>query len=61
MQVTIKIARYTLLDLLYNRVTIFYTFFLLGVSLVIFNLDDNVSKGILSLVNIILLIDQGLM
>jgi len=56
MQVTIKIARYTLLDLLYNRVTLFYTLFLMGVSVVVFNLDDNVSKGILSLVNIILLI-----
>jgi Cu-processing system permease protein len=51
-----KIIKYVLLDLLRNRITIAYTLFLLIISLSVFNLEDNPSKGILSLLNLILII-----
>ena len=51
-----KIIKYVLLDLLRNRITIAYTLFLLVISLSVFSLEDNPSKGILSLLNLILII-----
>jgi Cu-processing system permease protein len=51
-----KIIKYVLLDLLRNRITLAYTLFLLVISLSVFNLEDNPSKGILSLLNLILII-----
>jgi len=51
-----KIIKYVLLDLLRNRITIAYTLFLLIISMSVFNLEDNPSKGILSLLNLILII-----
>jgi len=51
-----KIIKYVLIDLLRNRITIAYTLFLLVISLSVFNLEDNPSKGILSLLNLILII-----
>jgi Cu-processing system permease protein len=56
MKGTGKIIKYTLQDLLRSRVILSYTTFLLIVGFVVFNLDVNVTKGILSLVNIILLV-----
>lgn len=51
-----KIIKYTLQDLLRSRITLSYAAFLLIVGFVVFNLDVNVTKGILSLVNVILLV-----
>lgn len=49
-----KIIKYVFADILRNKIVIFYTVFLLGLSLAIFNLEDNSSKGLISLLNIIL-------
>lgn len=51
-----KIIKYVIADILRNKITIAYTVFLLAMSLSVFNLEDNASKGLLSLLNIILLI-----
>ncbi len=49
------IIKYVLLDLLKNRIVIAYTFFLLAMTLGIFNLDENASKGVMSLMNLVLI------
>jgi Cu-processing system permease protein len=51
-----KIIKYVLLDLLRNRIVIAYTLLLLVISMSVFNLEDNPSKGILSLLNLVLII-----
>jgi Cu-processing system permease protein len=51
-----KIIKYVIIDILRNRIVIAYTLFLLLISLTVFNLEDNASKGILSLVNLVLII-----
>lgn len=51
-----KIIKYVILDILRNRIMIAYTLFLLLISFSVFNLEDNPDKGILSLVNIVLII-----
>jgi Cu-processing system permease protein len=51
-----KIIKYVLLDLLRNRIVIAYTLFLAVISMSVFNLEDNPSKGILSLLNLVLII-----
>lgn len=51
-----KIIKYVIIDILRNRIVIGYTLFLLAISLSVFNLEDNASKGVLSLLNIILII-----
>ena len=51
-----KIIKYVIADILRNKIVIGYTFFLLLISLSVFNLEDNASKGLLSLLNIILII-----
>ncbi len=51
-----KIIKYVMADILRNRIVVFYTFFLLVTSFSVFSLEDNNSKGLLSLLNIILLI-----
>ena len=51
-----KIIKYVILDILRNKIIIAYTLFLLLISLSVFNLESNASKGILSLLNIILII-----
>lgn len=45
-----------MVDILRSKVIIAYTIFLLAISLSIFNLEDNAAKGLLSLLNIILII-----
>ena len=51
-----KIVKYVIIDILRNKIMLAYTLFLLLFSLSIFNLEDNSSKGLLSLLNIILII-----
>ncbi len=51
-----KIIKYVMLDILRNKIVMIYTLFLLIVSLSIFNLEDSSGKGLLSLLNIVLII-----
>lgn len=51
-----KVVKYVVIDILRSRVVIGYTLCLLALSLSLFSLEDNVSKGLLSLLNIILLL-----
>src|ERR1044071_2127884 len=51
-----KIIKYVILDILRNKIVIAYTLFLLLVSLGVFSMEDSASKGILSMLNIILII-----
>jgi len=51
-----KIIKYVIIDILRNRIILAYTLFLLLLSLSIFNLEDNSAKGLLSLLNIVLII-----
>lgn len=51
-----KIIKYVMTDILRNRIVLLYTAFLFFISLSMFNLEDNTSKGLLSLLNIILII-----
>ncbi len=50
-----KIIKYIIIDLLRNKIVIGYTIFLLILSASIFNLGADSSKGILSLLNIVLI------
>jgi Cu-processing system permease protein len=51
-----KIVKYVIIDILRNKIMLAYTAFLLLISLSIFNLEDNSAKGLLSLLNIILIV-----
>jgi Cu-processing system permease protein len=51
-----KIIKYVIIDILRNKIVLAYTVFLLLISVTIFNLEDNSAKGLLSLLNIILII-----
>src|SRR3954468_2211222 len=51
-----KIIKYVMLDILRSKIIIGYTLFLLLVSLSVFSLEDNSSKGLASLLNILLII-----
>ena len=51
-----KIIKYVIVDITRNKIVLFYTVFLLLISLSIFSFDDNTSKGLISLMNVILLI-----
>jgi Cu-processing system permease protein len=51
-----KIVKYVIIDILRNKIMLAYTLFLLLISLSVFNLEDNSAKGLLSLLNIILII-----
>ncbi len=51
-----KIIKYVMADILRNRVVLLYTVFLFISSFTMFSLEDNSSKGLLSLLNIILII-----
>lgn len=52
----LKLSRYILYDILRNKVVIGYTLFLFIVSLTLFNMEENSSKAMLSLLNIILIV-----
>ena len=51
-----KIIKYVILDIMRNRIVLAYTFLLMIISLSVFNLEDNSAKGILSLINLVLII-----
>jgi len=51
-----KVIKYVMVDILRSKVAAGYTIFLLAISLSIFNLEDNSAKGLLSMLNIILII-----
>jgi Cu-processing system permease protein len=51
-----KIIKYVTWDILRNKIVLVYTVILLITSLSVFGLEDNATKGLLSLLNIILLI-----
>jgi len=51
-----KIIKYVFIDILRNRILLGYTLFLLTISLSIFNLEDSAAKGMLSLLNLVLII-----
>lgn len=51
-----KIIKYVFIDILRNRILLGYTLFLLTISLSIFNLEDSAAKGMLSLMNLVLII-----
>jgi len=51
-----KIIKYVMTDILRNRIVLLYTVFLFVISFSMFSLEDNTSKGLLSLLNIILII-----
>ncbi|MHB1179328.1 MAG: ABC transporter permease [Daejeonella sp.] len=51
-----KIVKYVITDILRNKIVVIYTLFLLAASLTVFGLEDNTSKGLLSLLNIILIV-----
>jgi Cu-processing system permease protein len=48
--------KYVVLDLIKNRIILVYTFFLLLMSLGMFSMDENTTKGIMSLMNLVLII-----
>lgn len=51
-----KIIKYVIIDILRNKIMLAYTVFLLLISFSIFSLEDSSAKGLLSLLNIILII-----
>ena len=52
----LKLTRYVLYDILRSKVVIAYTLFLFVVSFSLFQLEENHSKAILSLLNIVLIV-----
>jgi len=52
----IKIIKYTLLDILRNKIVLGYAFFLFAITFSVFSLEDSAQKGMLSLLNLILFI-----
>lgn len=51
-----KVIKYVIIDILRNKIMLAYTAFLLVLSFSIFSLEDNSAKGLLGLLNIILII-----
>lgn len=51
-----RIIKYVLYDILQNRIVIGYTLFLLAVSLGLFNLSADPTKGLVSMLNIVLIV-----
>src|SRR6187551_2151734 len=51
-----KILKYVIVDIAQNKIVLIYTLLLLVISLTVFNLEDNAAKGMLSLLNIVLII-----
>lgn len=52
----IRLLKYVLLDILKNRMVLLYTLFLLATSFGLFSMSDDPTKGIASLLNIVLLV-----
>ena len=51
-----KISKYVLYDILRNKVVLAYTAFLLVISISLFQMEENSSKAVLSLLNIVLIV-----
>ena len=51
-----KIFKYVIIDIVQNKIVLIYTLLLLTIALSVFNLENNSAKGLLSLLNIILII-----
>lgn len=51
-----KIIKYVIADILRNKIVVIYALFLLIASFSVFSLEDNSAKGLLSLLNIILIV-----
>ncbi|MEO6843923.1 MAG: ABC transporter permease subunit [Ginsengibacter sp.] len=51
-----KLLKYVIVDIVQNKIVMIYTLLLLIISLSVFNLENNAAKGLLSLLNIILII-----
>ncbi|MEO8852217.1 MAG: ABC transporter permease subunit [Ginsengibacter sp.] len=51
-----KLLKYVIVDIVQNKIVLIYTFLLLVISFSVFNLEDNAAKGLLSLLNIVLII-----
>ena len=51
-----KVIKYVVIDILRNKIMLAYTLFLMILSFSIFSLEDNPAKGLLGLLNIILII-----
>lgn len=51
-----KIIKYVIIDIMRNKIVLAYTIFLLVLSFSIFSLEDSSAKGMLSLLNIVLII-----
>ncbi|MFP5079029.1 ABC transporter permease subunit [Pedobacter sp. JCM 36344] len=51
-----KILKYVIVDIVRNKIVLIYTFLLLLISLSVFNLESSAAKGLLSLLNIILIL-----
>jgi len=52
----LKLSKYVLYDILRNRVVLAYTAFLLVVSFSLFQMEENSSKAVLSLLNVVLIV-----
>lgn len=52
----LKISKYVLYDIIRNKVMIAYTLFLFVVSMSLFQMEENPSKAVLSLLNIVLIV-----
>src|SRR5262245_26255133 len=50
-----KVIKYVVVDILRSRIVLAYTIFLLILSFSIFSLEDNVSKGLIDMLNIVLI------
>jgi Cu-processing system permease protein len=51
-----KIIKYVIIDILRSRIILVYTLFLLILGLGLFSLEDNTTKGMLGLMNVVLII-----
>lgn len=52
----IKLIKYVVIDIMRNKIVLGYTLLLLVISFSVFNLEDSSSKGLLSLLNIVLIV-----
>src|SRR6185312_7278620 len=51
-----KILKYVIVDIVQNKIVLIYTILLLLISLTVFNVGGNAARGMLSLLNIVLMI-----
>jgi Cu-processing system permease protein len=51
-----KLVKYVLIDILRNKILLGYTLVMLLLSCTLFNVEDNAAKGLLGLLNLVLII-----